>query len=62
MRSSRQRPDNAASSSRTPSIEREGERPRQALWAEPDDGQQVAVAHDDGGLTGWDRVTLEARC
>jgi glucose-1-phosphate thymidylyltransferase len=41
--SSRQRPHNGASSSRAPSVEREGQRPRRALRPEPNE-QVVEIA------------------
>ena len=37
----------SAVAGRTPSVEREGERPCEALRSEPDDGEQLAVTLDD---------------
>src|ERR1700761_2009569 len=47
-RSSRQRPHDAASSSRAPSVERERPRPWRPLRPEREDGAQMAQADDDG--------------
>src|SRR3954471_4283299 len=41
----RQRPHDAANSSRAPSVARGNPRPRRPLWTEPEDRHQVAQAH-----------------
>ena len=47
-RSSRQRPNDAASSNRVPSVEREQPGPCRPLRLEPEDGRQMAQANHDG--------------
>ena len=45
--SSRQRPNDAASSSRAPSIEIDKRRPRSTLWSEPHHSHQMAQPYDN---------------
>ncbi len=47
---SRQRPHNAACSSRTPSVKRKHPVPCQAIWADPQDSGQVAQAPHDAPM------------